>query len=224
MKRLPLVIGLVLAVVILNLYINQQQKSESPPPPRQLEGLPWQIDVNASGSSTVFGVTLNESTLAEAVRVLGPDHEVAVVMVPNEPAALEVYYHRYTAAIFTGKLLLVGEHAEETLQGFIERAAKVKPLQSGARLITLDQDDLPAALAARVTTLTFVPSIALEKEIVLERFGIPAETIRTSETSEHLLYPDKGLDLLLDEEGKEILQYVAPREFDLVRQPLLQYK
>ena len=41
-----------------------------------------------------------------------------------------------------------------------------------------------------------------------------------SETRVHLLYPEKGLDVVVDAEGKELLQYVAPRDFALLREPL----
>lgn len=223
MKRLPTIIGLILVVVILNLYINSQQPDETPPP-RQIEGLPWQIETFADGTSAVFGVHLSKDSLGEAISVLGPDYEMAIVVVPDEPPSLEIYYNSYTAALFTGKLLLVGDATTDTLQRFIDRAFKAKQLQNGTRLITLDVDDNAAALATTVKTITFVPSIPLEKDIALQRFGEPAQTIRTSQTSEHLLYPDKGLDLLIDEEGKEILQYVAPDKFDLLREPLLKYQ
>lgn len=223
MKRLPIVIGLVLVVLILNIYISQQQ-NEPEPEPRYVEGLPWQIETHPDGTSSVYGVHLAVDTLEDAIATLGPDHEMAIVVVPDEPPSLEIYYHRYTAALFTGKLLLVGEYDPATLEEYITRAHKVKPLQSGAKLITLDPDDREPALTATVKSLTFVPSIALEKEIALERFGQPAEIIRTSQSSEHLLYPDTGLDLLIDEEGKEVLQYVAPAQFDLLRGPLLEYQ
>jgi len=39
---------------------------------------------------------------------------------------------------------------------------------------------------------------------------------------QHLLFPELGLDLLLDEKGKELLQYVDPTEFGKLRQPLLE--
>ena len=45
--------------------------------------------------------------------------------------------------------------------------------------------------------------------------------IHVSEKRVHLLYPDKGLDVVVDSEGKELLQYVAPKDFALLREPLL---
>jgi len=56
--------------------------------------------------------------------------------------------------------------------------------------------------------------------MIVQRFGQPAERVRTAENIEHLLYPDKGLDVVLDSDAKELLQYVAPREFARLREPL----
>jgi hypothetical protein len=41
-----------------------------------------------------------------------------------------------------------------------------------------------------------------------------------SEKRVHLLYPEKGLDVVVDSDGKELLQYVAPRNFAELREPL----
>jgi hypothetical protein len=55
--------------------------------------------------------------------------------------------------------------------------------------------------------------------VILERFGQPAERIRVNEHLEHLLYPAKGLDIVLDSKGRELLQYVAPARFEALRAP-----
>ena len=52
------------------------------------------------------------------------------------------------------------------------------------------------------------------------RFGEPGERLVVSEKRVHLLYPDKGLDVVVDGNGKELLQYVAPRDFAELREPL----
>jgi hypothetical protein len=54
----------------------------------------------------------------------------------------------------------------------------------------------------------------------VQRFGAPAERIRQGETLEHFLYPARGLDIVLDSKGKEVLQYVAPADFARLRAPL----
>jgi hypothetical protein len=85
----------------------------------------------------------------------------------------------------------------------------------------LDPDDLPLAWRAPIATITFIPAVSIDADTAIKRFGPPQERLRTSDRVEHFLYPDKGLDLVLDNNGKEILQYVAPREFARLREPLV---
>jgi hypothetical protein len=44
------------------------------------------------------------------------------------------------------------------------------------------------------------------------------------ENTEHFLYPEQGLDLQLNTKGKEVLQYVPPRDFSALRTPLIRDK
>ncbi len=101
-----------------------------------------------------------------------------------------------------------------------ERAPKTEYMQSTTRKAKLAEADLAVALAAPIRGMAFIPSAQLDEAIVLERFGQPAERIRVNEHVEHLLYPARGLDLVLDSKGKELLQYVAPSRFEALRTPL----
>src|SRR5574343_428421 len=77
-----------------------------------------------------------------------------------------------------------------------------------------------AALPAPIRAMAFIPSAQLDEAVILERFGQPSERSRVNDHVEHLLYPAKGLDVVLDTKGKELLQYVAPARFDALRAPL----
>jgi len=68
--------------------------------------------------------------------------------------------------------------------------------------------------------MTFIPTVNIDEASAIKRFGPATEIIRTSEQVAHLLYPDKGLDIIINEDGKEVLQYVAPRDFERLRKPL----
>jgi hypothetical protein len=39
----------------------------------------------------------------------------------------------------------------------------------------------------------------------------------------HWLYPQHGLDVVTDEKEKPLLQYVSPKNFGLLREPLLKH-
>ena len=186
-----------------------------------ITGLPWQIELLPGGTSRVFGVTLGQSTLGDAREQLGDDMELAIIVVAADDHGLEMFYSHYTAGVFSGKLIVAADIGPDTLEQLLDRAVKAEYFESGARKFHVNPDDLPIAYQAAVKSITFIPGIALDEQTALKHFGTPAETIRRSDQVAHLLYPGKGLDLTINKDGKDVLQYVAPREFADLRDPLL---
>lgn len=183
-------------------------------------GLPWQIETLPGGEAQVFGLTLGKSTLADARTRFGPEMQLAVIAEPNERGNVEGYYEGVTAGFVAGKLIVTADLPPEAIDGMRERAPKTQYMQSTTRRATLAPADEAAALAAPIRGLAFIPSAQLDEAVILERFGQPAERIRVNDHQEHLLYPAKGLDLVFDSKGRELLQYVAPARFDALRAPL----
>ena len=206
-----------IAVIILTALLRSGDQSTT----LLTEGLPWQIEALPDGTSEVFGLALTHSTFGDARTRFGPDMEIAVIAAPGEPGALEAYYQNVTIGVFTGKMVLVADVGRETIAQLRQRAVKAKYMDSSTRKYILQQDDLAFAWRAPIAGITFIPAVSLDAETVLKRFGAPAERIRVDEQVEHFLYPQKGLDLMLDSQGKEVLQYVAPREFARLRAPLI---
>jgi hypothetical protein len=188
-----------------------------------VKGLPWQIEALPEGRSKVFGVTLGQSTLGDAHAQLGDDMTLAIIVASGQDTGgLEMFYSRYKAGVFSGKLVLAADLAAETVAQMLERSIKFDYMDSGAKKFTLHPEDLPVALRTPLATLTFIPTVKIDEPSAIERFGSPAEIIRPNEQVTHLLYPDKGLDLIINKDGREVLQYVAPRDFERLRKPLLQ--
>lgn len=193
------------------------------PPPGSESGYPWQIELPAPGQSRVFGLQPGISTVAEAAALFGPDVAIAIVAPPGQPASLEAYFESVQVGRIMGKLVLTIDADEAALAAMTERAAKVEYMDSTTRKISLNRDDLAAARGRAIQAITFIPSSNLDEAIVLQRFGTPAMRVRVSEEREHFLYPDKGLDLALDSRTKEVLQYVAPSDFERLSKPLLEH-
>ena len=176
-------------------------------------GLPWQIDILPGGDTRVFGITPGRTTFAEAIVQLGDDMSLAIISAPHEAGALEAYYSHHSSGPITGKLILVMDIAPAVLSAMQERAFQ----DGGTRRYRLHPDDLPVAYRAPVRVINFMPSFNLDEEIAQARFGTPAEIIRIDAQQKHLLYPDKGLDLILSTDGKEVLQYLSPGGFSAHR-------
>ncbi|WP_374246864.1 hypothetical protein [Zoogloea sp.] len=217
MKPALSIILLVLALIVGPAAWNLIRHANDPVPTR---GLPWQIETLPSGESQVFDLILGRSTLADARTRFGPEMQLAIVADPNETGNVEGYYESVTAGFVAGRLIVTADLPAAAIQAMRERAPKTEYMQSTTRKATLAQADLAAALAAPIRGLAFIPSAQLDEAVILERFGQPAERIRVSDHLEHLLYPSRGLDVVLDSKGRELLQYVAPARFDALRQPL----
>ncbi|MEK6667993.1 MAG: hypothetical protein AABZ19_04135 [Pseudomonadota bacterium] len=184
---------------------------------------PWQVTPGPDGSSEALGLTLGTSTLADVRQRFGIDTQIAIIAAPGEDGALEAFVDRAQAGFIAGKLVVTAAlpaSSPATVRSLRERALKSEFMESTTRKYTLRPEDEALALQARIVALSFIPQASLDADIILARFGTPAARVRSNGRQEHFLYPDKGLDVILDTEGKELLQYVAPRDFERLRAPL----
>lgn len=219
MKLAVSIIALVLLALIVPFFLPAPGPSQGVDPNANL---PWQIETDGQGGSTVFGLKPGVSTLTDVRRRLGNDLEVAIIAAPDEAGALEGYYAQIPLGFVLGKLIVTMDLPPETLAAMRERAIKREHMESTTRKITLHPDDLAAAERAPIRAISVIPSVNLDEATVVQRFGQPGERIAVSEKRTHLLYPKQGLDVIVDSDGKELLQYVAPRDFATLRAPLAQ--
>ena len=187
-------------------------------------GLPWQIELRPGGASRVMGLTLStgpdDSTLADVRRLFGAEVQIAVIAAPGEAGSLEAFVDPAQLGFVSGKLVVTARLDAATLQGLRERALKSDFMESATRKYTLAPADEALALKAPVAALSFIPQARLDADAILARFGQPARRVQSNGHLEHFLYPDKGLDVILDTEGKELLQYVPPAAFERLSAPL----
>ncbi|HHH42841.1 MAG TPA: hypothetical protein ENK49_01780 [Gammaproteobacteria bacterium] len=208
---------LLFLTLIIGAYLSLAPRGGSSTAP--VQGFPWQIELLPDGYTKVFGIRPGADTLEQARAQLGPDPQLAIISTGAEDYSLEMYYDRYTAGVLSGKLVLTGQLPADQLMQMAARSTRTTHLKTGARKLRLHADDLPRAWQAPVQAIAFIPTARLNQPTAIQHFGTPAETIVDGQKT-HLLYPDKGLDLMLDENGKSVLQYVAPREFYRLRDPL----
>ena len=188
--------------------------------PETLSGLPWQIEILPDGSTKVFGLQVGSSRLSDAIEILGGDMDLAIIAAADEPGNLEMYYGHYKAGLLSGKLILQTHASEQDIKRWSDNSPKFDYMASGlAKKHILLDDDLPQVLDQVIISLTFIPAVNLDEEVILARFGEPETRIRLSGVT-HYLYPEKGLDIALHESSKEVLQYVSPDVFQQLVEPL----
>jgi len=211
MKTFLALLIVVLLAAGLVFFKSNEKASDAP-----VTGLPWQIDKLPDGATRVFGITLGQTTLGAAIDLLGDDMDLAIIAAPDEAGSLEAYYSHYSAGPITGKLILILDVTPDVLLSLRDRAFQ----DGGTRRYHLHPDDLPVAYRAPVRVITFMPSFNLDEEIVQARFGTPTEVIQVHAEQKHLLYLDKGLDLVMNNDSKELLQYLHPHAFSAHRAAL----
>ena len=194
-------------------------------------GLPWEIAEQPGGAARLWGAqglvlsaqAEHASTLADVQRLWPIETQVAIVAAPGEEGALEAFVDPAQLGFVAGKLVAATRLDAGTLKAMRERAIKVEFMDSTTRRYTLAPADLAVALRTPVSGISLIPQAQLDADTVLQRFGAPAQRIQRGEgdaSVEHLLYPSKGLDVVVSAKGKELLQYVAPAQFERLSQPL----
>lgn len=216
MKLFFVVFALLAVLLAAYPFFDSYEKNE------RLTGLPWQINILHDASTEVFGLNIGHSRLADAIEKLGSDMELAIVAATDEDeiGKLEMYYGHYRAGLLSGKLVLQTDIDEQDIKRWRDNALRFEYMASGrAKKYILSPDDLAEILDEVIVGLTFIPAVNLDEEVILARFGEPAERVQLSGVI-HFLYPEKGLDLALHENSKEVLQYVKPDAFQQLIAPL----
>jgi hypothetical protein len=187
------------------------------------ETLPWHIAHPTPETSKVFGVTLGESTVGQVEKYFNDESEISLFKAGNGKMTVESYFDEVNFNGLKAKVVLNVTIPEDILTGMFNRGLRMNGTPSGTgKRITLTPDDLEVVRKSPVATLTYMPTVRIEDAILKKRFGEPAERIKEKESgNEHWLYPQQGLDITLGGQEKPVLQYISPKDFDLLRTPLL---
>ncbi|MGD8560256.1 MAG: hypothetical protein PVF34_04275 [Gammaproteobacteria bacterium] len=184
---------------------------------------PWQIEVTADGTTKVFGLTLGATTLQQAERIFGEQAEISLF----DPAAdssrknIEAYFDKLILGGLSARMVLGFSFTSEQLQIMFERGRRISTLGDGSHKVTLHSEDISAVHREPIVSITYLSRITLDEASIKQRFGEPAQVIKESDSAmTHWLYPDKGLDVALDEKGNGVLQYVPPSQFSQLLKPL----
>lgn len=186
----------------------------------QTQQLPWSITIDDQGNTQVFGITLDTTTLGEVLALLGSEYEMGIIKTETETPSLEVFYGHFRAGPIQGKLTLSFNAKASQLESMVENSANMEFTATAAHKYFLNESDVEQAKTLSVRSMSFVPSASLEESVVKARFGLPEDIISTTETQSHYLYPTLGLDIFVDEDGKDRIQYVSPSRFQQILEPL----
>ena len=185
--------------------------------------LPWQIEPTVQGSIRVFGLTLGESTLQEAEKLFHGGAKVSLFVSADGRHKVEAYFDKVILGGLSAQFVMVMALSQEQQAVMFQRGARVSNLGDGRKKVTLAGEDLQTVFATPIASLAYLTRTRLDDELLRKRFGEPAQRIREVENNTmHWLYPELGLDVALNDEGRAVLQYVSPKEFSGLVAPLLE--
>lgn len=209
------------ALVALPLALLLAACDKAEPPAEATHNLPWQIEILPDGQSRVFGILPGRSTLLEAKRALDKKGDVSLFKSADGTLSLELFYGRTRLGFLDAYLIAEVAASEEQLKMLAENASNPKAQPSGAWKLDLRFEDFKTIQDWPVRSLTYIPStVQFDAAMLEQRFGAPAEKRPIDEGREYWFYPDKGLAIMLAEEEREILQYVAPSDFPRLKDKL----
>jgi hypothetical protein len=186
-------------------------------------GFPWQVEVMADGGTRVFQIHLGKTSLAEAEQLFEDEGELTLFYPPEGKPAVEAYFDNLIIGRLKAKLVVSFSIPDQDLEDMYNRGIRVSKLGSGTLKVTLHPDDVARAREEKITAITYLPSINLEAGLIEKRFGMPDDRIKDSAGGGvHWLYAEKGVDVMLSEEEKEVVQYVMPKNFAALVEPLRQ--
>jgi hypothetical protein len=183
--------------------------------------LPWMIEVDAQGESHVFGLTLGESTLADAREAFQEQGKMNLFLSPQGEYAIEAYFQRLFLSGLRADLVLALDVGQQQAAEIFDRGLRISKLGSGAKKVDMTTPDKDLLAEKKIALITYLPATDLEEEIIRRHFGEPQQKISEKKSGiVHWLYPEKGLDIGVNPDGKEVFQYVRPAEFEELVKPL----
>ena len=200
------VISLSLVAVALAVLLPGGRKVDSNP------RLPWDITVTPQQEIQVFDLTLNRSLLTDAREVFQNQGEVNLFIAEDGEPALEAYFERVFLSGLRADFILALKADEELLKSLVERGSRISRTSDSTHKVALGSDDMPLAENLPISLINYIPAANLDEALITSRFGEPADKIIETETGvTHWIYPEKGLSIGINPEGKELIQYM-PRE------------
>jgi len=190
-------------------------------PPDRDPALPWKIGVGRHGLTQVLGLELGTSSLADAQERFAETGLTNLFRSPEGDLSIEVFFDKIYLSGLKADIVLTLEVPEEVALEMLKRGIRSAGLGDGSKKVTLAPRDIERLSTAPVAAITYIPATDLEPALLEQLFGRPSRRIREdSSATAHWLYPDRGLDVVVNLDGREVFQYVDPRKMERLTDPL----
>lgn len=166
-----------------------------------------------------FGLTLNQSTLEDALKTFGNRVTLTIYETENGDQ-IEGYVRETQVGPFLGRMAFRLNSNSDNLHAIKAQIEPEKAPMSRNNSYKLTPNLINNFKDDTIFSLAFIPThIVLTAEDVEARFGQPELMIHEKENNKttgttHYLYPSKGIDISIDQDKRSIIQYISPRYFE----------
>lgn len=211
--KLALIIVSTISLLAIVLYYSTMEKSEE----GAVSDMPWQVTVHDSRHSEVFGIVLNKTTLEQARQRFDKLDGIALFQNKQGKYSLEAYFGKVSIGPFGARLIANLDAPQEVLEGLTQHTIKRIKTKDGSYKWTLTAQKQVEQGLRKIRSLTYIPDYSgIDVDFILERFGQPDRRQKVDETTEILFYSEPGVRIMVDSEGKELFEYSAPAQFNLL--------
>jgi len=175
--------------------------------------LPWQINIENEKTLQVFSLHVGQDSLSAVVKKLRKLPELALFEDAEGVRQIEAYFSRVKLAMLEGRMVAEVDVEGVDLSGFARFAKKGQPTPSGRRKYKLSKTGIIKANALRVWKLVYMPRADYTEAQLLRFFGEPGHKKTVSAGVENWYYPNKGLLITYDKDGRELFYYAAVAEY-----------
>ncbi|WP_019894953.1 hypothetical protein [Hydrogenovibrio halophilus] len=179
------------------------ERTQTPP---QL--LPWNATYNEQGRLQALGLSVGQDTTQQAIDLYGHDYEVRLFSKKDEDGkTAEVFFPSIHISSIHGAIALRLKVPQDELNRFYSEGIQTTVTKLGNREVTPHNEAIEALKKAPIQSVTLVPRKSLTERAIKMRFGEPERTQVQSDGVPHWFYPEKGLEIILNNEGPDALQY-----------------
>ncbi|WP_347423582.1 hypothetical protein [Candidatus Thioglobus sp.] len=201
-SRLVLII-LLITFVIYSVFYLSTRDVEIP----DNQAMPWQSYVNDQGKTVVFDLTMDESTLAESMRLFGTEVEASLFEDKDQKKTLEIFFSNTKVGGISAKVILNLALNDQQFNYLSDNIKETEVMPSGNKKTIFNQAGESSMFGLTISALTFIPSADLSADTLLGLFKKPARVELVEPGVEYWYYPSKGLRIIVDAERKEILEF-----------------
>lgn len=190
-----MILGIVVAGILAFLavyFMLPQPKSPNIP-------MPWQAH-KQHNVTQIFGLTLGESTLKNAMQIFGREAEVSLFKDKdkgnnNTNKEVEVYFSSTKIGGMSIKVILSLEVTQDILITLNKNIKNHEIMPSGNEKVEFNDFAKNQLLNQKIKHLSFIPRTTLDDKDIIARFGEP-----NTQTKDAWYYPDQGLKIVRDGE------------------------